>query len=200
MASSPIEASVEASFWSHEGPWTEADYLSLPDEWRRVELLDGALLVNPSPTTRHQRLSSRLWLVLESRRPAGMEILEAVNVRVAPERILIPDLVAVRASEEDQKVLDAADVALAVEIVSPGSVAADRAIKPQLYAAAGIPTYVRIELSTRVPVAATFHLEGGRYVPAPEAAVGSVLRLTRPFAAEVDLAALLHVERAQVEE
>ena len=38
-----------------------------------------------------------------------------------------------------------------VEIVSPGGVAADRAIKPQLYATAGIEHYLRIELGKPAP-------------------------------------------------
>jgi Uma2 family endonuclease len=190
VTSSPIEMDLRF----HAGPWTEGEYLALPEDRARIELLDGGVLVNPAPGTRHQRLSSRLWWALERVRPAGMEMLEAINVRVALGRILIPDLVAVRSSGQDLAVLDAEHVALVVEIVSPGSVAADRAIKPQLYASAGIPTYVRIELPTGAPMAFTFQLGDGAYVFVGHQG-DSVLRLTRPFPGEVDLAALLEAER-----
>jgi Putative restriction endonuclease len=45
--------------------WTEAEFLALPVD-RRLELLDGALLVSPSARLRHQRLSSRLWAALNA--------------------------------------------------------------------------------------------------------------------------------------
>lgn len=72
-------------------------------------------------------------------------MLEAVNVRVAPGKILIPDLVVVGKPGADIAVWDPVDVVMAIEIVSRGSVATDRAVKPQLYAAAGIRYYLRIE-------------------------------------------------------
>jgi Uma2 family endonuclease len=192
VASSPTEMDLRF----HAGPWTEADYLSMPDDRARIELLDGGLFVNPAPGTRHQRLSLRICMALEAARPAGMEMLEAVNIRVAPGRILIPDVVAVTRPGEDRAVLDAGDVALVIEIVSPSSVAAERAIKPQLYAAAGIATYVRIEMPSGAPTGRTFHLEGGTtYVAASDAPAGSMLRLTQPFQVELDLAALLERPR-----
>ena len=48
----------------HVGPWTEPDYLALPEDRRRIELLDGGLLVSPAAGGRHQRLSSQLWHTL----------------------------------------------------------------------------------------------------------------------------------------
>jgi hypothetical protein len=41
--------SAYAEMLRHAGPWTEADYLQLPDDGLRIELIDGALLVNPPP-------------------------------------------------------------------------------------------------------------------------------------------------------
>src|SRR5882672_3380853 len=93
----------------HEGPWTEEEFLALPED-RYVELLDGALLMSPYAGSRHQRLSSRLWRALDDVLPAGMEVLVTVNVRIAPSRILIPDLVVVTRLDDDVTVFDAADV------------------------------------------------------------------------------------------
>ncbi len=106
----------------HHGPWTEADYLALPEDNRRIELLDGAVLISPSGSSAHQRLSSRLWLAMERARPDGLEVFEAVNVRLGTGRILIPDLAVVRHTGTDFTVLDAREVAMAIEIISPGSV------------------------------------------------------------------------------
>jgi Uma2 family endonuclease len=174
----------------HEGPWTEADYLALPDDNRRIELLDGGLLMSASASGAHQRLSSRLWLALERARPQGMEVFEAVSVRLGSGRILIPDLVVVRLPRGNFTGLDAGDVAMAFEIVSPGSVAADRAIKPRLYAEAGIPNYARLELAG--PTGIVGRLVGDRY---ELSGADPVLRMGDPFLAEVDLPALVAAER-----
>ncbi len=48
--------------------------------------------MSPSAGYRHQRLSSQLWPAFSAAAPADCEVLEAINVRVAPGRILIPDL------------------------------------------------------------------------------------------------------------
>jgi len=112
-------------------------------------------------------------------------------VRVGRDRILVPDIVVVTKPLSEVKVFDASDVLLALEIVSPGSVAADRAIKPPLYAQAGIPLYVRVEQGG--PVAHTFVLSTDRYLPTSS---GAVLDLPDPFGVAVDLAALAAADEA----
>ena len=175
--------------FDHVGPWTEEDFLALPED-RRVELLDGELLVSPSARHIHQRLSFRLAGALDAAAPDGFEVLEAVNVRVAPGRILIPDIAVITNPGADVTVSDAADVAMVVEIVSPGSVVADRAVKPQLYAAAGIQHYLRVELGDTGPTAIAFRLRDTRYVEATRAERGQRLQLSEPFGVDVDLGEL----------
>jgi hypothetical protein len=117
-------------------------------------------------------------------------VLEAINVRVAPGRILIPDLVVVTRPGLDRAVWDPVEVAMVVEIVSPGSVAADRAIKPQLYAAAGIEHYLRIELGGSDPSGAAYRLHRGHYVKVTSSESGQVLCLAEPFKVDLDFAQL----------
>jgi Uma2 family endonuclease len=71
-----------------------------------------------------------------------------------------------------------------VEIVSPSAQAIDRAIKPGMYAAAGIPTYWRVELD--LPKIVVFSLSRGRYVTRTTLTAGTTGRITRPFAVELD--------------
>ena len=186
---------AQAGLRDHVGPWTEEDFLALQDD-RQVELLDGSLLVSPLASRRHQRLSFRLCRALDDAAPPGVEVLEAINVRVAPGRILGPDLVVVTNPGLDLTVTEAADVALVVEITSPGSIAADRAIKPPLYAQAGVPHYLRIELHRAAPTALVFTLQDGRYVEVDRAAPGELTRLTEPIVVTVDLAALAEPKRS----
>lgn len=181
--------------FDHEGPWTEPDYLALPEDRRRVELLDGGLLMSPSPGGRHQRLSFQLCHALARVVPASLEALEAINVRVAPGKILIPDLAVVTNPGADLTVWRPDDVALVVELVSPGSAAADRAVKPPLYAHAGIAHYLRIELAAPTPLAVVYGLDDGRYVERGRSAPDGRLRLADPVRLDVDLAALATATR-----
>lgn len=121
-------------------------------------------------------------------------MLEAINVRVAPDRILIPDLAVVRTPGADRTVADPAEVALVVELTSPGNAVVDRAIKPELYAQAGIPHYLLIELGAAPPTAVVFGLRRGRYAPVRRVGPGERLRLD-PFTVDVDLAALATATR-----
>lgn len=180
--------------FDHNGPWTEEEFLALPVD-RRVELLDGALLVSPSARVRHQRLSFRLAAALDAAVPEGLEVLEAINVRVGTGKILIPDLAVVSTPGLDLTVCDAADVVLIVEISSPGNAVADRAVKPLLYAQAGIPHYLRVELRSAGPCAVVCQLERDRYVEVVRVESGCPLVLTEPIAVTLDLANLAAATR-----
>lgn len=189
-----MSSAAQSALLDHVGPWTEQDYLALPED-RRIELLDGGLLMSPSAGSRHQRLSFQLCYALGRAAPSGLEVLEAINVRVAPGRILIPDLVVVTNPGLDLAVWDPAEVAMVVEIVSPGSIAADRAIKPQLYSAAGIEHYLRIELNGPGPSSTAYRLQRGHYVEVASAKSGQVLCLAEPFGVDLDLAELAAATR-----
>jgi Uma2 family endonuclease len=122
-------------------------------------------------------------------------VLEAINVRVAPERILFPDLIVVTIPGLDLTVWDPAEVVMVVEIVSPGGIAADRAIKPQLYSAAGIDHYLRIELSSPAPSSVAYQLQRGHYAETESSRSGQLFCLTEPFPVELDLAELATTTR-----
>ena len=52
-----------------EGGWTTDDLDALPEDGLRRELLDGVLLVSPSPTRVHQIIAGRLRVALEQTVP-----------------------------------------------------------------------------------------------------------------------------------
>jgi Uma2 family endonuclease len=188
---SEVKETMRAAALDHPGPWTEEEFLALPDRGQRHELLDGSLLVTPAPSSEHQQVARRLANALEAAAPDGLEVVEAVNVRVGPSRILIPDVVVTR-HLGDTLVYDAAEVVLVAEVVSPSTVATDRLLKPELYAAAGIGWCLRVELPLgEPPELIAYRRSGGRYVEHGRAQPGRALRLPGPIALRLDLAALL---------
>jgi len=180
----------------HVGPWTVADVLALPDDGShaRHELIDGALIMAPSPGLPHQRVAYRLRSLLDQAAMAAgtpVEVFETINVQ-APAGLLIPDISVVDAvaARTGGLTVPASAVVAVVEIESPSTRRIDRFVKPGVYAEAGIPVYWRVELEP-TPLLSVSALRGGVYVEVVTAGgAGAPVNVSLPFPATVDLAAL----------
>lgn len=74
----------------HGRPLTRADLDLVPDDGHRYELLDGVLVVSPSPARRHQRAVLRLARLVDDSLPADLELLVApFDVALADDTVLI---------------------------------------------------------------------------------------------------------------
>lgn len=109
---------------------------------------------------------------------------------IANDQRPIPDVVIVREFDFDTNNYPAARVALAVEIVSRSTRSNDRFRKPALYAQAGIPSYLRVELDPLHVVAYRLDPEGV-YTEYARAAAGESATLEIPFAVSFDPARLV---------
>jgi Uma2 family endonuclease len=118
-------------------------------------------------------------------------VLEAVNVALPGNKLVVPDVVVVAAEAVDETTtrLPCEAVLAVVEIVSPSTVSIDRAIKPAMYAEAAIPVYWRVELQD-TPKIVVSTLSRGRYVTRATLTAGTRGRITRPFGVELDPAGL----------
>lgn len=127
--------------------WTTDDLDDAPDDGRRLELVDGALIRHPLPTRLHQCIAMRLMVALEATCPDALDVTQGVQIRMSRKRAFIPDVLVTRleAAVHNPSHFLPEDVVLAVEIVSEGSKAMDRWLKPAVYAEAGIPFYWRVE-------------------------------------------------------
>lgn len=182
---------MSVAMLEHPEPWSEEDYFSLGETTNRIALIDGSLWVSPAPSKRHQRIAFLLAVGLEqAAERVGLLVLQDVNLRLANGRIVQPDLV-VADTDDTGLVVEAAEAKLVIEVVSPGNAGVDRLLKPQLYAAAGIGWYLRVE---QPDDSVELHLErlvDGHYLPAAVAGPGQPLTSAEPFPFTLDIASAL---------
>jgi Uma2 family endonuclease len=94
---------VSIALAGHTGPWTPDDVEALPDsgDHARFEVFEGGvLIVSPAPGVAHQPASYWLHHILAQAAASagiGIEVLEAVNVAMPGNKLLVPDVVVVAA-------------------------------------------------------------------------------------------------------
>lgn len=132
---------------------TYDDWLDLPepsDAGVRYELLDGELLVSPTPRIRHQDSVLALVMALHGHlAPRGGKALPApVAVVLSEATVLEPDVVAVTAARMDgfdeMRYVGAPD--LVIEVSSPSSRRTDVLRKRRAYEQAGVPEFWFVDL------------------------------------------------------
>jgi len=104
---------------------TYEDYLELPEDGRRYEILDGELAVTPAPTTRHQHVSAALVQLLREYvhgNGLGRIFHAPIDIILADDCVVQPDLVYVSAKRRRIIKLRAIEghPDLVIEILSPG--------------------------------------------------------------------------------
>ncbi|MEO3888930.1 Uma2 family endonuclease [Nonomuraea sp. B5E05] len=175
-------------------PFTVDDLLRFPDDGNRYELFNGSLLVSPAPTPLHQRVITRLMIILQSAAPPELECLTTVNVGYSNENFYIPDLVVVPEAVSDgvDLMYSPGDLLLAIEVVSPSSKSVDRAVKVEAYAEAGIPLYWRVE-PMEGPRIYVYELDGHSYAGPAVHKAGNMITLPAPFSVTFDPAQLMRL-------
>jgi Uma2 family endonuclease len=135
---SPVET-ITIPLWPCAGAYTLADLDDAP-ETTRVELIDGAVIVNPPARAGHQRLlfAAANWLAATL---PHCEVVIETGVAFDPGTGVVPDVVVFRPgvrAADDTVWHDPATVAVVVEVESPSTRSTDRGRKADLYHAAGI--------------------------------------------------------------
>lgn len=139
--------------------WTAREVRALIDAaplaTPRYELVDGELLVTPSPAFPHQlavaRLLAALIAYMEAER-IGVAVTSPSDVELEPEFIAQPDIFAVDKSEWRRVTNEGNPVRallLAIEVLSPSSARHDRVRKRPLYRR-HVPEYWIVDLDARL--------------------------------------------------
>lgn len=122
---------------------SEAEFLALPESHERIELIDGEILLGPSPTPVHQMLVARLCRLVGAwvdANPPAFLGLSPLDVRLAPGRIVQPDLfVLLTGLASPEGPIDAVPE-LVIEVLSRDR-GYDRVTKRFLYGQAGVREY-----------------------------------------------------------
>jgi Uma2 family endonuclease len=137
--------------------WTADEVRDLTDESRpgpRYELIDGELLVTPSPRPVHQiaavELARRLADYVEAE-GLGLTLMPPADLELDPGTIVQPDVFVVPAADAaplyDWRQVRA--LLLAVEIISPSTARQDRETKRAFFQRAGVPEYWVVDLDAR---------------------------------------------------
>jgi Uma2 family endonuclease len=126
--------------------WTFAEYCALPDDGQRYEVLDGELVVVPSPNRRHQSILVDLVLRLRPWLDAhggGALLIAPLDVRLDERTVCQPDLLVIAAADlarHPEGYVDGPPL-LVCEILSRSTRGRDLIRKRSLYARFGVPWY-----------------------------------------------------------
>ena len=124
---------------------TLAEFLDLPEQEQRCELIDGVMYMAAFPVPDHEILAALLMTYLSQGimlTGAGI-VMGTAGVVVSPTSALGPDIIVIRAERTDiigRTVIDGGPPDIVVEVLSSNR-RADLVRKRELYEAAGVPEY-----------------------------------------------------------
>jgi Uma2 family endonuclease len=127
------------------GTFTVDDYLSLPADAPRCELVEGVLHVTPAPNRPHQDLVFEIARRLDAharRRKLGRMMVSPFDVVLGPTTVVQPDVLFVASARRDEvlggglRAYGAPD--LVVEVLSPSTRRLDVTAKRRVYSRAGV--------------------------------------------------------------
>ena len=138
-----------------QGKWRYEDYLQLPDDGRRYEIIKGVLYVADAPSYEHQYAVLKLGRYLDEFVEAnhlGVIISAPFEVNLAEfSRPVQPDVLFLNNEQKPTGALQNFEGApsLLVEVISPGSIRIDRKTKFDTYEQAGVQEYWLVDPKTR---------------------------------------------------
>lgn len=126
--------------------WTVDDYLMLGEMKTPCQLINGELILSPSPTPNHQRISrivfSKLFTVAENEK-AGEVFYAPIDLYIDSKNVFQPDIVFI--ASKNSRIITERGIEgtpdLIVEIISPSNIFSDRNRKKRTYQQIGVQEY-----------------------------------------------------------
>lgn len=135
-------------------PLTYDDLLTTPDDGNRYEIINGVLIVSPSPLRNHQRIVYLLTQLVGDfvdGHGLGEVYSGPVDVRLGTYTVLVPDLLFIRTERLHifgERLVDGPPD-LVIEVASPSTRERDNVEKLAAFAEAGVPEYWLPDPETR---------------------------------------------------
>lgn len=154
----------------------------MPDDGKRYELIDGEVIMSPSPSEKHQWTLAQLHLRMAAhvaKKKLGRVYFAPFDVVFSEKTALQPDLIFVSSARMGiigpEYIIGAPD--LVVEVLSPNRPSYDRVTKLEQYALHGVPEYWIIDPGEET--AEVYRLAGKSYEL--KGVLGGDGALTTPF-------------------
>jgi Uma2 family endonuclease len=145
---------------------TVDEYMELPNDGKRYQILDGELDATPAPIPRHQKISQRLELLLVrilEEKGHGTVYHAPIDVILDKHNIVQPDIIFIRSERleiiGEKNIQGAPD--LIVEVLSPSTRRTDILVKSRIYARFGVVHYWVVDPD--IDRIEFFRLEGESY-------------------------------------
>ena len=141
--------------WPAQGDWTYDDYLRLPDNGRRYEIIEGVLYVTNAPGFDHQYAVQKLAFALETwvrSQQGGVVLTAPFEVHLGPRsRPVQPDVLYLAPEHRPRRGARFFDGTpnLVVEVLSPSTLRTDRVAKFLAYERAGVREYWIVDPTNR---------------------------------------------------
>jgi len=127
--------------------WTAEMVRAFPSDGKRYEVIDGELLVSPSPKVDHQRIVGELHFILKSwvhDQGIGELMMSPADIQLESDGLVQPDLFVVPPVADGGRISEWQEVKgllLVIEVLSPSTALNDRVKKRDLFSRAGVPEY-----------------------------------------------------------
>ncbi|MFH9606164.1 Uma2 family endonuclease [Streptomyces sp. NPDC017448] len=196
-----IEPEASEPRWAvpPEGGWTADDLDTLPDLPPHTELIDGSLVFSSPQTVFHARAVSFFGEQLRAAAPPGADTISRFTIDIDRHNRPEPDVIVVREGavrSMDRTRVPGGSVLLVVEVASEDSLSRDRETKPVKYARAAIPHYWRVENHDGRAVVYVFEREPATGAYTSTGIFHDRMKVSVPFAVDLDLTAITPRRRA----
>lgn len=160
---------------------TREDLDAMPDDGKRYELIEGEIVMSPSPRSRHQVVLAGLFRLLDGACPDHLRVLFApLDVVLEEHSVVEPDLVVFEPVALRERGLDTAPL-LAVEVLSPSTRSRDLVRKKRLFERTGVPSYWVVDPDEDEITLTAWELREGRYEVVAAIAGDEEWTVTVPF-------------------
>lgn len=163
------------------------DHMEVPEGYR-VEIIEGEIVVSPTPQGPHIKNTTLLQLSLAAAAPSGTDVVQMASIalpetgqRYIPDLLVLPDAIL----NEPEWLFPGSAALLVVEVTSPHNARTDRVKKLRGYARSHVPAYLLVDREPRTTTLFT-EPENGAYRRDVKVPFGEKLPLPEPFSGEID--------------